>query len=280
MAISTNIRKNATVSSISVDLAQRYANIMDGLLKTYFPALNSAPDALYIMMATMGLESGFRIYHNGGTTPNHVTIGTATGIGRSYWYDPVVVPLKSSDDPDVIANITEGLSAKALMATMGMYQVRNCRESNAMVRGIYRDIAESFDLMVDPGESISDTYTNDDTGARKSMIMGCIVMETKYLSRLQKNTSDVAIRLAIGDYLGKAGTKDVLGTSPEMRLANVTDTSTNISRTLVAAKILQSNSGQVYTNPPQGSGGQSETKTTTVASTNNVRINTNGCNRA
>lgn len=273
-------------SAVSIDTIQQYGRIMWDIMKQYFPTLWSAPDAWYVMMATMELESGYRILHGkSNPTPNHVTIGTGSGIGRSYWYDGVIVPLKTIADFTTQKNLAEGLSAKALMATMGMYQVRNCKESRAMLTGNYRTIAEDFGLMVDPGQSSSAVFTNDETGATRSIVMGCIVMENKYKTRRAKNSESVAIKLAAADYLGKAGAKDILGTSPEMRLSNITDAKTGIGKKLVAAGLTPpDSSGNVtvqngYHRPSATSTGQAETKTTTVASTNNAAPGNKPCNR-
>lgn len=276
----------ANQPTVTIDTIQRYGRILWDVMKSNFYALQSAPDAWYIMMATMELESGYRVFH-GSAAPsaNHIIIGTGSGIGRSYWFDPVIVPLKTSSDFNVQKNIAEGLSAKALMGTMGMYQVRNCTESNNMMKGAYRAIAESAGLMVDPGQSSSAVFTNDDAGAQKSIVMGCIIMETKYKARRAKYREDIAITLAIGDYLGKAGTKDVLGTSPSMRLDNVLNSKTGIGKTLLVAGLSRpDSSGNItirsgYNRPSSVSSGQSETKVINVASTDNAAPGIKPCNR-
>lgn len=281
------ISQHSSQPTVTIDTVQRYGRIMWDIMKTYFPALWSAPDSWYIMMATMELESGYRIFHGkANPSPNHVSIGTGSGIGRSYWFDPVIAPLKTTNDFNTQKNIVEGLSAKALMATMGMYQVRNCKESNDMLIGNYRSIAESHGLMVNPGQSSSAVFTNDDDGALKSIVMGCIVMETKYKGRRAKNTNDsTAMKLAVGDYLGKAGTKDILGSSPSMRLDNVLNGKTGIGRTLIAAGLNPPDaSGNVttkpgYYRPSAVSKGQTETKTIIAANTDNTAPGTKPCNR-
>lgn len=270
MAIAQSITvPHSSTSNKSLDKIQNYSAIMQDLLRSKFPVLSQAPDSLYIMMATMGHESDFNIYHNGGTTPNHIAISEfRSGIGKSYWNDPIVVPLRTAGNPTIVTNVREGLSAKALMATMGMYQVRNCKESNAYISGNYRDIAESFNLMVNAGDSISAVFSNDDTGATRSMVMGCIIMEQKYLARLRNYDPSSAIFFATGDYLGKVGAKDVLGSSPQMRVALVNDTTNNIAKTLSSAGIVRGNMGRVPPNPTKSASSQAETKTTTTASTN------------
>jgi hypothetical protein len=273
---SSIVRPYAGTSTRTMDKIQNYSEIMNDLLTNKFPYLADAPDALYIMMATMGHESGFKIYHRGGTTPNHIQISKfRSGIGKSYWNDPVIIPIR--DDPTYAVNVEEGLSAKALMATMGMYQVRNCQESLAMISGRYRDIAESYNLMVNPGQSISGVFSNDDTGATRSMVMGCIVMETKYLRRRRNHDPSSALFFAVGDYLGKAGAKDVLGSSPEMRIALVNDSSNNIAKTLHAAGIVRGNMGRVAANPSTARKTQSETKTVVAANTNLAPAKGLGC---
>src|SRR4051812_43948644 len=104
-------------SAVSIDTIQNYGRIMWDVMQQHFPTLFSIPDGWYTMMATMELESGYRILHGkANPSPNHVTIGTGSGIGRSYWYDGVIAPLKLIADFTTQKNISEGLSAKALMA--------------------------------------------------------------------------------------------------------------------------------------------------------------------
>lgn len=267
---------NKTVSKI-----QNYRTIMKQILDTKFPILAKAPDALYTMMAIMGHESSFNIFHRGGTTPNHTNIDVnRSGIGKSYWNDQVIVPIRNSPILSIRNNVIEGISGKALMATMGMYQVRNCSESRAYVSGVYRDIAEFYNLMVEPGDSISAVFTNDDAGATKSMVMGCIIMEQKYVSRLRTHQPSNAMFFAIGDYLGKAGAKDILGTSPEMRVAMVNDTTNWVAKKLSNAGIVRGNVGRTTPNPNSPSVAQGESKTTTVALTNLPPANGAGCTKA
>jgi hypothetical protein len=271
------IKTRSSQPSVSVDTIQRYGRIMKDVMETYFPILLSAPNSFYIMMATMEAESSYRILHGTGSpTANHATISVLTGIGKSYWLDPVVERLKSSVDPTVRANLIEGLSAKALMGTMGMYQVRNCKESNSIMSGGYRSTAESLGLMVNAGESISDTFPDDDTGARNSMVLGCMIMEHKYKIRKTKFYSDMAMRLAAGDYLGKAKAADVLGTTPEARVSLIYGGLAN--NNVLAAKLFSNTNN--YFKTGTSSKGQAETKTSTEASTQNAPVSSIDCKRS
>lgn len=274
-------KKSARRTAIAVNQIQKLAGFMETTMKTHFPVLYGCPNSLYIMMATMGLESSFRVWPNG-SNANHVTIGTGSGIGRSYYTDPLILPKYQSPATysTTVPTLNEGLSAKALMATMGMYQIRGTRESKAVLSlGGYSALAEANGLMVEPGQSASAVFTNDDVGAQRSIVMGCIIMEGKVRNRLKKSVKSEAIRMAVGDYLGKAGAKDVLGTSPEMRMAAVNSSNNAISKTLAAAGLTSGSSGVYVALPNTQGGGTSTINTANVGSSSagNPAVARNGC---
>lgn len=274
--------------TLTADLIQRYARIMNDLLNTYFYTLRNAPDSLYIMMATMELESSYHILHNGNTTASHISTGfinnnlarfTSRGVGKSYWNDTTIAAAKA--DSNKYNNILEGLSAQALMGSLGMYQVKNTRISNDLMdQRHYRDIATSNTLLVNPGQSPSAIFTNDDAGARKSMILGCMDMEWKYSTFLRTNSPALSIQKAVGAYVGQENAADVLGTTPSMRINDIFYGSASKTRALRTARTFSTN--RVFTRPilNASTGGQTETKTQSVASTDNLPTNSNGCNRA
>lgn len=274
-------KKSARKTAVAVSHIQKLTGFMETTMKTHFRTLYECPNSLYIMMATMGLESSFRVWPNGANA-NHVTIGTSSGIGRSYYTDPLILPKYQSPATynTTVPVLNEGLSAKALMATMGMYQVRGTRESRAvMALGNYSALAEANGLMVDPGQSASSVFTNDDVGAQRSIIMGCIIMEGKVRNRLKKSVKTEAIRMAVGDYLGKAGAKDVLGTSPEMRMASVNDINSPIARTLASAGLTKGSSGVYVALPNTQATGTSTANVANVGSSNagSAPVARNGC---
>jgi hypothetical protein len=200
--------------TISVDLIQQYSIEMQDVIKSNFFTLAKVPNYLYFMLSTMEQESSFRILHGSPPTANHTEVvkpqtsasGKASNLGKAYWYDPVIAPLKFSDsikDP-LNALLVEGLTAKALMGTMGLYQVRNTAEHNRMCNGSYRSIAQNNGLIVNPGASSSVVFTNDITGARRSMIMGCIIMENHLIAAYRRGFVDPqdALLWAAGTYVG------------------------------------------------------------------------------
>lgn len=283
----TNVTKRfSSTPSATVDLIQQYSRVMADVLKTYFPLLNSVPDALYIMMATMELESSFRILHNGSSTASHITpsiikrslhMYTYRGIGKAYWNDSVISIAKAN--PAQIDNVFEGLSSQALMGSMGCYQVRNTKVSNTLMNQFnYRTIAEANGILVNPGASISAVFTNDETGAMRSMILGCMDMQWKYSIFLKRSSSSQAIRKAVGAYLGDTNAADILGTTPNMRINEVFFGKNSKDKALKVSSVF--NNTGIYTKPTETGSGQVETKETTVAGTNNVRVDSNGCGRA
>jgi hypothetical protein len=136
--------------------------------------------------------------------------------------------------------------------------------------------------MVAVGTKPSSVFTQDDTGATRSMIMGCIVMESKYIAFLNRGYSrDAAMQLAISGYLGKTGARDVLGSSPEERLAMVNGTlgNSNIT-TLAKAGFSKSNTLSMVLASNQVPQKTAENRTTTVATSNNTAPVLGGCTQA
>lgn len=260
-------------NSKSVALGQQYRSIVDNFLTNDFPVLGKQDNASFYVMATMWLESGFRILHKGRdglTTPNHVIINKNSGIGAAYWYDPIIraAEKNANGDPTILANLTEGLRAQALMATMGMYQVRGTKESNSMLIGNYLSKAESMGLMVSPGQSPSSVFvTSDDLGARRSIFFGCLILERKLKAFLPKNSAGLAMAYALGAYLGKAGAADILGTTPEKRVADIRDPNGASNKMLVAIGYSVPNQSNMVLSPGQGPAGQSESKTAVANNT-------------
>lgn len=285
MDTSTLTKRFSSTPSATFDLVQRYITIMRNVLNN-FQTLSGAPDVLYVMMATMELESSFRILHNNPATPAHIPPSTINnklfqftyrGIGKTYWNDPVISIAKANQS--LYNNVLEGLSAQALMGTMGMYQVKNTRISNMLMsQANYRSLAEQYGLLVNPGASPSSVFTNDDTGAQKSMLLGCMDMEWKYSIFLKNNSPQQAIRKAVGAYVGHENASDILGTTPSMRINDIFFGSNSRGRALQVSDIF--NKDQIYTKPIRTAGGQTETKQDTIAGTNNIRPNSNGCNAA
>jgi hypothetical protein len=255
----------------SVDLVQQYITQMEDIISHNFFRLAQIPNYLYVMMSTMEQESHFKILHGSPATANHTEVvkPQSSTLGRSYWEDPVIKPLKFSDNIKDPLNVTlvEGLTAKALMGTMGMYQIRNTREHKTMCYGQYQKIAEDNGIIVAAGSSPAAVFTNDITGARRSMIMGCIIMEnhfiaaSKYFTNPQDALLDAARRyVGVGPLADKRRDVIRLGVNSTGRV------------TVIAQRV---SSGTL-----SGSGMISESKTTTVASTNNVRVDSNGCGKA
>ena len=75
-------------------------------------------------------------------------------------------------------------------------------------------------LEVDPGQSISQTLfpVDDDVCRRRSIASGMIIFNFKYRQALKTNGPNRAIQVALATFLGKLGTQDANGVTPEMRV--------------------------------------------------------------
>lgn len=223
-------KPNANGPSATVNRYQYLGSVMSNILKS-FPTLNSVPDILYFMMATLHAES------SGRTTAIGPTCSTAAkgGIGYAYITDPPI--FQALNDPGINkTNVLMGLRPHSLMQTMGMYHVRNGRLSRQLFgKGTnYQTLAENVGAMVNVGQDISALFPDSDIGVQRSITMGCIVMEGAYSRRLTLNSSTAAITLALGDYLGKEGAKDVLQSTPAMRRELIADPNSQVGKKMAA----------------------------------------------
>lgn len=270
---STKHSRNAGTSQ-SVALGQQYRSIVDNFLTSTFTIFGSQPNASFYVMATMWWESKFKVLHKTkgeSISPNHAVISRTRGIGKEYWDNPIIQTTlrNSSGDPTILANVTEGLRAQALMATMGMYQVRGIKSSRDMLgTGKYLALAEGMGLMVNPGQSPSSVFvTSDDLGARRSIFFGCLILEQKFNLFRSGNSPALAMQYALGAYLGKAGYADIHNMTPEKRVADINNPNSESSKILLAVGMSVSNQTNTMVSPPQGPAGQTESKTATANNT-------------
>lgn len=267
-SVSSSSQANSKISVPSQDESRvrECAAITEELLAK-FAFLKAGPDVMYWLMATWGAESGWKLYHNHGSrqnpvytslhytpsTPAQTSVAgagpvksTGTLIGNGYQYSPVIQNIWN--DPNVSAqtraNIKEGWYPHGISACMGTYHVKGCPNNLGEWR-YYKeaqDLIDSLKLEVDPGQSIFQTLfpTDDTTCRRKSIASGMIIFNFKYRQALQSGKSpSVAMQQAVGCFLGKFGTRDANGVSPEMRVAQLNATSGGIVDMLTYIKIVR-----------------------------------------
>lgn len=233
--------------------AERVAEIRDITLNQLkaFPFLQQAPDIMYWLMATWGAESNWRLHFPRGNsfsslhyTPSPPAVestkgmgtvkSTGTLIGNGYQYSNVIQNLWNSSTVtvDIRNNIKEGWYPHGITACMGTYHVKGCPNN----LGEWRYYPEALDrinslgLEVDPGQSIFQTlFPNDDETCRtKSVASGMIIFNYKYRRALEtthKNDPVGALQVAVGNFLGKFGSRDNNGVSPEDRVRQLNATS-------------------------------------------------------
>lgn len=267
-SVSSSSQFNSKISIPSQDTSrvEECKAITEELLSK-FPFLKSGPDVMYWLMATWGAESGWKLYHNHGSrqspvytslhyTPSTPAVtsvagsgpvrSTGTLIGNGYQYSPVIQNLWNDPNvtPQTRANIKEGWYPHGISACMGTYHVKGC--PNNLGEWRYYDEAskliESLGLEVDPGQSIFQTlFPNDDTTCRrKSIASGMIIFNFKYRQALERGKSTTAaMQQAVSCFLGRAGTRDANGVSPEDRVRQLSASKGDIMTMLELVKIVR-----------------------------------------
>lgn len=215
--------------SPNYDKLQKIRDITASLLKEHFKQLINAPDILYISMAIWGMESGWNLWHSKGGVKDSrhlspVDPARSTLIGKGYYNSDPILSFRSRSNitAQEKINIAEGFVAHGLSACMGCYHVRGTPNFNSDFKR-YRDIVEGYGLAVNPGESITAIFPDNETGMTRSILAGLIILENKFRIGManNRNNPSKAIEAAVGYYVGKAGARDVNGYSPEMRQRDV-----------------------------------------------------------
>lgn len=223
-------------------------------LLTQFDLLKAGPDVMYWLMATWGAESNWRLLfpHGNSVTSLHYTASppvyesvkglgtvksTGTLIGNGYQYSNVIQNLWNSPTVSVQTrdNIKEGWYPHGITACMGTYHVRGCPNNLGEWRYYpeAKTLIDTFGLEVDPGQSIFQTLfsTDDFTCRRRSVAAGMIIFNYKYRKALEtthRNNPVGAMQAAVGNFLGKFGSRDNNGVSPEDRVRQLNSTGGNI----------------------------------------------------
>ena len=265
-------KTKAVSTGYNLQEVQKIRGFVEELLRGYFPKLSQAPNALYVIMATLGFESGWRLLHKRGSqisSMHYFYTGSTGGAAGEYRRSPLIQNLLRSPTitPQIIDNINQGCVAHGLSATMGYYYVRGV-PANKQRFGGYRALVNSLGMEVAPGESITALFAaNDDTAKKRSIASGLIIMETDYVRFLSKgNSPSTAISKAIGSYLGAPGVADKNGSTPEMRVNQVLGGKQGVTYALQQAGISQN--GTAFVNNSQA------VPTTPTASNTSNRVAT------
>lgn len=216
-----------------------------------FPFLETGPDVMYWLMATWGAESNWRLHFPRGNTfsslhytPSRPSIestkgmgnikSTGTLIGNGYQYSNVIQNAWNDTlvTPEIRENIKEGWYPHGISACMGTYHVKGCPNNT----GEWRYYPEAVSLIggmkleVNPGQSIfQELFPTDDEVCRtRSIAAGMIIFNYKYRRALEtthRNNPVGAMQMAVGNFLGKFGSRDNNGISPEDRVRQLNATS-------------------------------------------------------
>lgn len=216
--------------SSNLDKLQKIRDITATAIKDHFKYLNTAPDILYIAMAIWGMESGWNLLHkkrDGSYDSAHlspVDPNRSTLIGKGYYNaDPILsFRNRAGLSAQEAKNIAEGFVAHGLSACMGCYHVIGTPNYNQAFAP-YKSIVDQYGLGVSPGQSITALFPDNDLGMTRSIVSGLIILQDKYRIGMKKfnNNPSQAIEAAVGYYVGKAGSRDINGYSPEDRQRDV-----------------------------------------------------------
>lgn len=278
------IVKKANTVAKDYSRIQRYKEITEDLLKQYFKSLYAAPDIVYVALAIFGLESGWNLWHKksfshgadtvlSGYDSSHkspVPVETSSLI-RAYWYSPVIQNLVKTKgfDVNIMTALHQGRVAHGLSACMGCYHVRGTKTNESFKP--YSKVVGDLGLEVNPGESITALFPQNETGERRSIAAGLIILDEKYkIAKKQFKSESDAIRAAVGYYVGKAGAKDINGYSAEDRIKGVY-TRSNVQTVLASIGVTQSGYVAVaaddISNNPRSNSGSGDSKSNTTTST-------------
>lgn len=314
MASTASAGKDATSAKVQIPAAdksrvEKMRAITEDLLKTYFPILAKGPDAMYWLMATWGAESSWRLHFNKGSrsspvmTSLHYTPSpparesikdpgsvksTGTLTGNGYQYSNVIQNLWNNPltTTTIKENIKEGWYPHGISACMGSYHVRGCPNNT----GEWRFYEESKKLLgsgilleVDPGQSIFETLFKDADSEecwRRSIAAGINIFNYKYRRALEKThrgNEAGAMQMAVGNFLGKFGSRDANGVSPEDRVRQLNQTGGNIVTMLQAVNLRRTGDNTTLAYEIDTSNKEAKSSGSTQVSNTQTRVaTTNG----
>lgn len=206
-------------------------------LKTNFTVLGANPDSFRTVLGIIATETG-RNVSPASIKIRHITTSKLKGTGSIYWNHTVIkAARKSLGDGNL--NLLQGLQAHSLMAVMGWNNIRGLEDKFPYLLREYKNLAEANGLILNPGDDIDSVYTPDLDGARKAIIAGMMILESKYKTYLNKKLSPQrALVAATRAYLGLG--MDQTGTTTTKYLATVSSLGLKLLNSVVNGKIINS----------------------------------------
>lgn len=195
------------------DFRQALKAEMDIQLGGNFSLLGSYPDVDKIIVGVISTESGQGM-NWGNVDVAHRMVPATSGFGLSFERHQVVVNARQNLAVNQ-ANLNQGRLAQSLLGCMGAYLIRGLQlgpKGFGHVQNNYSHVAESMDLLVDPGQSITALFTRDADGLRRGLFAGLCILETNYKIFLRKYPGDktAAIEATIRSHLGDPNSVDVV----------------------------------------------------------------------
>lgn len=284
-AASNGKPKQAAVG-YNVGEIQKLRDMVRDLLSQYFPKLSQAPNILYVIMATLGFESGWKLLHSRGNkissmhniyVPGSEKPGSAV---REYLISaPIQHVLRSSSvTPEIVQNVYQGCVAHGMSAIMGHILVAGTPSNKYRFSG-YRNIVTDLGLEVRPGESITNLFQANDDLAKKRSIACCIIhIDGDYDRALNKgSTRNEALVKAIGYYLGSPKVADKNGMTPEQRISDITSGKKGVNYALQVAGVTMNGEAFVANSQVASNTTAASNDSNRVASTTSTKQPSPGC---
>lgn len=282
---------SSVVSATTADI-QRYLGIIQGFLKApEFAQLSGAPNIQYVLLATIGLESGWQLYFNkakyhyrsgpsgsdntfmrsnvsysdaAGYTPTNYSTGSLIG---KYWDSPSIKKIVEENSgyatmPRPLVSANQGRVPMGLMQTMGCYHVTD----NAVYDGgdifPFHGILQTNQAVITPaqmasGVLITDIFSNRQLGEIRSILMGMVIFASKYASNIKNMDAYSAVTASIGNYVGVTGRADSNGYTPADRINAIVYAKNGgaaVSQEIFASTKLTLQQNQVYATLQSGKG--------------------------
>lgn len=239
--------KRSSNPSASTVKIQQIAVILINQLATYFPELNKVPGVLARVMAQMQFESSFHVYwvRNGVTTSRGLGRSPCNGLLRESGFS--AFRSANRNNPAVQEGIEDHFWAHSLGQCMGYHLIKGNKDSSALYK-IYSKFIDATGIQVPLGTPLTPIFTDPANGMARGVAAGLMMTDYMYQAQLKKGKpkGEATLLLAMQRYLGAPGVPDSLGTTPEMRLAQIMNPSSSAYKMLEAAGIRYNGT---YTGP-------------------------------
>ena len=217
-----------------------------------FPGLNQASNALYVILATWGLESGFRIWHNNANSRHNKAVmpSRTNECGKYYYSNTIQNLLTANPGSTAIRNgVEDGWYAHGISAVMGYYLVKGT-PTHTNFKSRFPSVVDSYGLAVNPGERITDLlFPNTEAGKIRSIAAGLVVFANHYDEAFRKfKDPETALMYSTGSYLGWGARGDPNGATAWGRINAIYAEGGDLSKRLTKLDVQMVETSNVLRN--------------------------------